>query len=101
METKIDLNSVYVASQDIVAREIEGELIIVPIVAGIGDIEDGIFTLDENGKTIWESLDGKKTLKVIASDLSKCYRAPAEEIERDIRGLVKELVKRKILVKST
>ena len=44
----------YVPSEDIVAREIEGELIIVPLAAGIGDMEDELFSLNETGREIWE-----------------------------------------------
>ena len=47
---------VYKPSDDVVAREIEGEIIIVPLVAGIGDIEDELFTLNETGKAIWDKL---------------------------------------------
>jgi hypothetical protein len=37
MEEKIVLDAIYAPSEDVVAREIEGELIIVPLVAGIGE----------------------------------------------------------------
>jgi len=42
----INRDSVYAVSDDVVAREIEGEIIIVPLVAGIGDLEDELFTLN-------------------------------------------------------
>ena len=38
-------------SDDVAAREIEGETIIVPRVAGIGDMEE-LFTLNDTGKAI-------------------------------------------------
>ena len=47
-----DLEKIYSPSEDIVAREIEGELIIVPLVAGIGDMEDELFTMNDTGKAI-------------------------------------------------
>jgi hypothetical protein len=43
MEPKVNLDAAYVPSEDVVAREIEGELIIVPLAAGIGDMEDELF----------------------------------------------------------
>ena len=98
MKTKVDRSGIYIPSDDVVVREIEGELIIVPLVSGIGNIEDELFTLNETGRAIWERLDGKKSLKSLAKELSAEYEAPEGEIERDLIGLVQELLKRRMLV---
>lgn len=98
MDTDIKLNQVYVPSDDIVARDIEGELIIVPLVAGIGDMEDELFSLNDTGKDIWRRLDGKATLADVAEALADEYGAQPDEIESDVVGLVGELVRRKMLV---
>jgi len=98
MEIKAELDTIYAPSEDIVARNIEGELIIVPLVAGIGDMEDELYTMNETGKAIWDRLDGKKKLKDVLGELFVEFEAPEEEIEQDLIGLVKELVRRKILV---
>jgi hypothetical protein len=87
----------YVPSKDVVAREIEGELIIVPLAAGIGDMEDELFSLNETGRDIWCRLDGTRNLSAVAQELAQCYDAPIEEIECDVRGLLTELVKRRIV----
>jgi len=100
MKSKVNLDAVYVPSEDLVCREIEGELIIVPLIAGMGDMEDELFTLNETGRAIWAKLDGKKSLKMIAKELSAEYEAPRGEIEKDVIGLAKELLKRKMLVKT-
>ncbi len=93
----IRLDQTYVPSDDVVAREIEGELIIVPRVAGVGDMEDELFSLNDTGKDIWRRLDGKTTLTGLATALAVEYNAPPGEIERDVIGLVGELVRRKML----
>lgn len=98
MESKVDLNNVYVHSQDVVARDVQGEFIIIPITSGIGDLEDEIFTLNESGRAIWEGLDGKKSLKEVAGGLSKDFNGSSQEIEKDTMGIVGELLKRKMLV---
>ncbi len=69
----ISQNTIYAVSDDVVAREIEGEIIIVPLVAGIGDLEDELFTLNETGKAIWELLDGRRSLQEVARELSEKY----------------------------
>lgn len=98
MDIDIKPDRVYVPSDDIVAREIEGELIIVPLVAGVGETEDELFSLNETGKDIWRRLDGKTTLAGIAEALAAEYDVRPDEIERDVIGLVGELVQRKMLV---
>lgn len=94
----IKSDAVYAVSDDVVAREIEGEIIIVPLVAGIGDLEDELFTLNETGKAIWERLDGRRSLNDVIAELAAEYQAPRGEIETDVLGLVEELSRRRMLV---
>ena len=98
METNVEFDGVYVLSDDIVAREIEGELIIIPLVSGIGDMEDELFTLNETGKAIWNRLDSQKSLKVLVEELSEEFEDPSDEIEKDVIGLMGELLKRRMVV---
>jgi len=91
---------IYAPSEEIVARDIEGELIIVPLTSGVGDMEDELFTLNDTGKAIWKKLDGKKSVDEIISELSEDYQAESGEIENDVTGLLEELLKRKILSKK-
>ena len=98
MDVKISLDSAYAVSEDVVAREIEGEVIIVPLTAGIGDMEDELYTLNETGKAVWAKLDGRKVLREVVEDLTAQFEGPLEDIREDVTGFVTELVKRKILV---
>jgi hypothetical protein len=101
MEVKVDLDLAYAPSEDVVAREIEGELIIVPLAAGIGDVEDEIYTLNETGRAIWGRLDGRKSLRLVAQELGAEYDSPAEQLEKDVLGFVGELLRRRMLVESS
>ena len=96
--TEIRMEAAYIPSEDVVAREIEGELIIVPLAAGIGDTDDELYTMNETGKALWTRLDGKRTLREIARGLAEEYEAPPGEIEEDVRGLMTELMRRKMVV---
>ena len=100
MPVKISLDTIYLPSSDIVAREIEGEIIIVPVVSGIGDMEDELFSLNETGKVMWDKLDGKRKLGDVVFELKKEFDGPEGEIESDVIGLVEELLKRRILVET-
>jgi len=98
MQSKINSDSVYKVSEDVVARDVQGEFVIIPITNGIGDMEDEIFSLNETGRDIWERLDGKRSVKKVAEDLSSGFDAAPEKIEEDVLGLTEELLKRKMIV---
>jgi predicted deacylase len=91
-------NGTYAVSENVVSREIEGEVIIVPLVSGIGDLEDELYTLNESGKAIWKRLDGTRTLKAVAAELAAECDAPPGKIEEDVLGLARELLERGMLV---
>lgn len=98
MEKKVRLEGVYKPSEDVVARDVQGEFIIIPITSGVGDMEDAIFSLNPAGRAVWERLDGKRTLNKVKESLLEEYDVPSDELEKDILGLTEELVKRKMLI---
>lgn len=97
MENELSLAAVCVPSEDVVAREIEGELVIVPLVAGIGNADDELYTLNETGRAIWKLLDGQRTLGQVVADLTAEFDAPRADLEADILGFARELTGRRIL----
>ena len=99
-QSPVTLSRVYQPSENVVAREIEGELIIVPIATGIGDMEDELYSLNDTGRAIWSRLDGKTSLQAVVSALAEEYQAEPDEISRDVVGLVEELLKRGILTEK-
>ncbi len=100
MKTDINMNKVYVPSEDVVAREVQGEFIIIPITAQAQSEEDAIFSANESGKAIWDKLTQKKSLKTIIEELSLEFNTPASEIKEDVLGFLGELLKRKMVVES-
>ena len=88
-------------SEDVVARVIAGELIIVPLVAGMGDMEDELFTLNETGKAIWDRLDGRCTLREIARHLMDSHVGETDRIPDDVIGFAAELAGRGMLVTAS
>lgn len=100
MSEKIDLGKVYGPSDDVVVREIEGEIVIVPLVSGIGDLEDELFTLNETARDIWKRIDGATPLAEVVRDLAAEYEAPPGTIEGDVVGLLEELLVRRMIVEK-
>lgn len=100
MNPTIDLERVYAPSEEVVVREIEGEIVIVPLASGIGDIEDELFTLNETGRAIWSRIDGSRPLAAVVDDLAAQYEAPAGLIQRDVVGICQELLARQMIVEK-
>ena len=98
MEENVNLHATYVPSDDVVAREISGEIVIVPLVAGMADMEVELFALNEAGKSIWDKLDGKKPLKDLVEEFTAEFDDLSGDIEKDVIGFVAELLRRRILV---
>ncbi|MEI8355751.1 MAG: PqqD family protein [Deltaproteobacteria bacterium] len=95
---ELTLDAICAPSEDVVARMIEDELIIVPLVAGIGDMEDELYTMNDTGKAIWSRLDGEKSLRDLVAELATEFDASPGKIEKDVLGLMTELASRKMVV---
>jgi hypothetical protein len=98
MEHQAQPEQVFAVSSDVVAREIEGELLIVPLAAGIGEVEDEFYTLNETGKAVWSKLDGKTRLDEIIRQLAEEFEAEEAVIRGDVAGLIEELLSRKMIL---
>ena len=100
MVKKANLDKVYAISEEVVAREIQDELVIVPITSGAASLEEELYTLNDSGRAIWKALDGKNSLKAAIRKLSAQFDAEPSVIEKDVLGLVAELLKRRMLVEK-
>lgn len=97
MTSELTIKAICVPSEDVVAREIEGDVIIVPLVTGIGDADDELYTLSPTGQAIWQKLDGQRTLQDVATALADEFDASLPEIDKDVLGFVSELAERRFL----
>lgn len=98
MLRELDLASVCVPSEAIISREVSGEMLLIPLVSGMVDGDDALYTLSPTAKAIWNCLDGKNTLKDVINVLSQTYDSPLEEIQEDVFGFVGEMIDRSMIV---
>ena len=98
--SQIDIAAAYRPSDKIIAREIEGEIIIVPVESGVVDIDDALYSLNETGMAVWKQLRTGTTISDICQCLSREYDAPFDEIESDVLLLLEELSALKLIVKA-
>ena len=82
------------------ARAIGGAVIIVNLVAGSGDVEDELFTLNTAGKAIWDQPGGQRSLAgvVAARAEPRARGSRGRRRERDLLGLVAAIMERRSLV---
>ncbi len=97
MGARLTLGSICAPSGGVIAREIEGEVILVPLRGGVGNADEELLTLNETGKAVWRSLDGRRTLADVVDVLAGAFDVPRRELEADVLGFVAELLQRGIV----
>ena len=84
------LDTCFAKENDLVTRDVAGEIIIVPIKGHVGDLE-GVFTLNEVGTTIWELINGQTTARELVEAVGNEYDVGAEEAEKDVVDFLRSL----------
>jgi hypothetical protein len=92
------LDDVVKKSDQVVTRMIEGDMVIIPLTADIGEHDEELYTLNKIGQVIWEKLDGNMSLMAIAHELAQEYSEPIQSIQKDVLGFIDELANRKIVL---
>ena len=101
MASGIHLDGVYRASPGVVARSIDGEVLIVPVQAGIGSRGDELYALNDTGAAVWSKIDGTRSLRCIIAELAVEYHADEDVVQGDVMKLGADLLDRGILVASS
>ena len=80
----------YVKQGEFVTRAVAGETIVVPITAGVGDL-DSIYTLNEVGATIWALIDGTTTMEEIVAAITRGFEVGSDQARADVLDFVTSL----------
>jgi Coenzyme PQQ synthesis protein D (PqqD) len=101
MQTKMTINwkEFYKTSDQVVTRKIEGELIIVPLNRGIGDLDAEMFSLNTTGAVIWDKLDGTRDLETVITEIAQEFSVSVAYIKKDVIKIVEQLLKAGFLIK--
>jgi hypothetical protein len=97
MSIELSKGSICEPSENVIAREIEDEILIIPIVGGMVEGDDAIYTLNSTAQAIWNLLDGKNTLEEVVKILSESIPSEEDVIEKDVFGFVEEMINLSIL----
>ncbi|MGD0336679.1 MAG: PqqD family protein [Candidatus Omnitrophota bacterium] len=86
----MNLKMVLRRNEDIVSRDIEGQIIIMPLHKSSKEL-NCIYTLNESAAAAWEMIDGKNDLAKIKEELLNKFDVSEKTIERQLSCLVKDL----------
>jgi hypothetical protein len=85
------MSKVYAPNADFVQRDVAGECLLIPIRRQLADV-NSLYVLNETGAAAWRLLDGKRSLREIAGDLSREFDVTVEQVEQDLMVLVEDLL---------
>jgi hypothetical protein len=76
--------------EDVVQREVAGEVFLVPIRGRLADLQE-LFVLSETGRSLWERLDGSCTLDDLVTGLVSEFDVGEQEAVRDTEAFLEQL----------
>ena len=85
------LDQVFVRSQSVVSRRVAGETLIVPIRGKVGDLAS-IFSFNETGSLIWQTLETPKSLVELIDVVEAEYSVEREQAEHDATQFLNEML---------
>ena len=74
-------------NQEVVWRALGDDCILLHLESGI------YYTLNEEGRVLWEALDGKNKLAQIQSKIMEQYGVDAGTIQKDLIEIMEDLIK--------
>ncbi|MGD0336671.1 MAG: PqqD family protein [Candidatus Omnitrophota bacterium] len=77
-------------SDNVVTREIEGEVILMPLYSSSKDL-NCLYTLNETAAYAWSLMDGKTALSDIKDRLMDRYEVNEAKLDKELGALIKDL----------
>jgi hypothetical protein len=92
-------DQIYRKDPAIVARQIAGEMILVPIRQHVGDLES-IYLLNETALLAWQMFDGAHSLTAVLRQMTQEFDVDEQQARQDLLELVDHLTRVGALVKA-
>jgi len=86
----------YMRNQDAVSRKIEGELIVVPIRSGVGDL-NSLYTLNPVGSVLWDFMTEGHTIDEMVERICDEFEVTAFQAQQDIEAFLDSLMEEKLI----
>ena len=86
----------FIRNQEVVSRRIDGELIIVPICSGVGDL-NSLYTLNPVGSVLWDFMTEGHTIPEMVQRICDEFEVTAAEAQKDIESFLGSLMEEKLI----
>ena len=86
----------FIRNRDVVSRLISGELVIVPIRHGVGDL-NCLYTLNPVGSVLWDFMQQGHTVPEMIDKVCEEFEVTAEQAQLDIRCFLDSLLEEKLI----
>jgi len=86
----------FVRSHDVVTRKIQGELIIVPIRRGVGEL-NSLFTLNPVAAVLWDFMNEGHTVGEMVERVCDEFEVAATQAQRDIEAFLDSLMQEQLI----
>jgi hypothetical protein len=89
----------FVRNQEVVSRKIEGELIIVPIRSGVGDL-NSLYTLNSVGSVLWEFMTEGHTVDEMVQRVCDEFEVTKTQAQQDIEAFLDSLLEENLVLSA-
>lgn len=86
----------FIRNREVVSRQIEGELVIVPIRRGVGDL-NSLYTLNPVGSTLWEFMNEGHTLPEMVNRVCDEFEVTTSQAQSDILAFLDSMLEEKLI----
>lgn len=86
----------FIRNQEVVSRKIEGELIIVPIRSGVGDL-NSLYTLNPVGSVLWDFMTEGHTIPEMVQRICDEFEVSSNRAQQDIEAFLDSLIEEKLV----
>jgi Coenzyme PQQ synthesis protein D (PqqD) len=89
-------SSRFIRNHEVVSRQIEGELVIVPIRRGVGDL-NSLYTLNPVGSVLWDLMSDGCTLSEMVRRICDEFEVSATQARQDIEQFLDSMMDEKLI----
>src|SRR5580692_3782198 len=86
----------FIRNRDVVSRQIEGELVIVPIRRGVGDL-NSLYTLNPVGSVLWDFMTEGHTLPEMVQRVCDEFEVTTNQAKADIQEFLGSLLEENLI----
>jgi len=81
----------FVRSQAVVSRRVAGETLVVPVRGKVGDLAS-IYSFNQTGSLIWQSLESPKGFAELVSFVEQEYAVEHDQARRDVKQFLHDML---------